>query len=109
MDLQITNQFGTSQEFCSDREPNLNFRSFPTCRESASFCLITIRKYLVYVYILYLQEHSLKATQYIPNIVSLQQFMFDMFDRRLDKSQAETMTIRSFLREVKSIKNGMTM
>ncbi|XP_064403130.1 E3 ubiquitin-protein ligase RNF213-like isoform X2 [Halichondria panicea] len=53
-------------------------------------------------------EPSLRATQYIPDIVRLQQFMFETFDRRLDKSKAETMTIREFLKEVKDTRNENT-
>ncbi len=59
-----------------------------------------------YVFVALSQEPSLRATQYIPDIVQLQQFMFETFDRRLDKRKAETMTIREFLKEVKNTRNG---
>ena len=49
------------------------------------------------------QEPSLCATQYLPDIVKLQQFLYDTFHRRLEKHKAETLTIRDFL---KAIKNG---
>ena len=48
------------------------------------------------------QEENLRATQYLPDIVKLQQFLFETFNRRLEKSKARTQTIREFLRELKN-------
>ena len=33
--------------------------------------------------------------------------MFETFNRRLDRSKAETMTIRQFLKDVKKTRNGI--
>ena len=55
------------------------------------------------------QEPSLRATQYLPDIVKLQRFLFDMYDKRLEKGTAETRTIRDFLREVKDRFNGKSV
>ena len=49
------------------------------------------------------QEPNLCATQYLPDIVKLQQFLFDTFHRQLEKHKAETLTVRDFL---KGITNG---
>ena len=48
--------------------------------------------------ITYLQEPLLKAVQYLPDIVVLQRQLYDMCNHRLDLSDAETITMRKFLR-----------
>ena len=40
---------------------------------------------------LLLWEVKLRATQYLPDIVRLQRFLYDTFNRRYDKSAAATM------------------
>ena len=51
-----------------------------------------------------LQERSLRATQYLPDIVKLQRSLYDAFHHRLDRKEAKTITIGQYL---KSLKNGM--
>ncbi len=43
------------------------------------------------------QEQILRATQYLPGIVRLQQRLFDLFNHKLDRKEAESLTIRTFL------------
>ena len=50
--------------------------------------------------ILFYQEHNLRATQYLPDIVRLQQCLYDLFHHRLDHREAKTVSIRRFLAEV---------
>ena len=49
------------------------------------------------------QEPNLCATQYLPDIVKLQHYLFDTYHRQLEKHKAETLTVRDFL---KGITNG---
>ena len=39
----------------------------------------------------------MRATQYLPDIVRLQQCLYDAFHHRLDKKEAVTQTVREFL------------
>jgi len=43
------------------------------------------------------EEPNLRATQYLPDIVRLQQYLYDSFHHRLDRREARTMTIGEFL------------
>ena len=52
------------------------------------------------------QEPSLRATQYLPDIVKLQHFLFNMYNKQLEMEKAETCTISDFLIEVKKKFNG---
>lgn len=54
---------------------------------------------------MHLKERSLRATQYLPDIVKLQRSLYDTFHHRLDRRDAKTMTIESFL---KSLRNGIS-
>jgi len=57
--------------------------------------------YSLDIYIIYsfcIQEPNLRATQYLPDLVKLQNLLFEFFDRRLDKSEAERTRIEDFLR-----------
>ena len=51
------------------------------------------------------QEPVLRATQYLPDIVRLQQCLYDAFHHRLDKKEAVTQTVREFLENLISGKN----
>ena len=51
------------------------------------------------------QEPVLRATQYLPDIVRLQQCLYDAFHHRLDKKEAVTQTVREFLDNLISGKN----
>ena len=53
-----------------------------------------------------LQERSLRATQYLPDIVKLQRSLYDAFHHRLDRKVAKTITIGQY---IKSLKNGKTL
>ena len=44
-----------------------------------------------------LQEPSLRATQYLPSIVSLQKSLYEICNHRFDRKTAETQTIGEFL------------
>ena len=48
-----------------------------------------------------LQEPNLRATQYLPDIVRLQQYLYDRFHHRLDRKEARRMTIGEFLQSRK--------
>ena len=47
------------------------------------------------------QEPNLRATQYLPDIVRLQQCLYDSFHHRLDRKEARRMTIEKFLQSLK--------
>ena len=47
----------------------------------------------------------LRATQYLPDIVRLQQCLYDAFHHRLDKKEAVTQTVREFLDNLTTGKN----
>ena len=47
--------------------------------------------------LVHLQEPSLRATQYLPDILRLQQCLYDSFHHRLDRREAKKMTIGEFL------------
>ena len=44
----------------------------------------------------------MRATQYLPDIVRLQQSLYDAFHHRLDKKDAVTQTVRDFLDKLNS-------
>ena len=44
----------------------------------------------------------MRATQYLPDIVRLQQCLYDSFHHRLDRREAKHITIREFLQGRKS-------
>ena len=52
-------------------------------------------------YISLYQEPILRATQYIPGIVQLQQQFYDLYHRRLDKTEAAQITVGDFVRGLK--------
>ena len=52
----------------------------------------------------YSKEPSLRATQYLPDIVKLQQFLYDTYHHRIDRKKAKTQTIGDFL---KALPSGM--
>ena len=45
------------------------------------------------------QEHKLRALRFLPDIVKLQRFLMDQFHRRIDRTEAEKIKIRDFLRK----------
>ena len=49
-----------------------------------------------------MQEPSLRATQYLPDIVKLQQCLYDSFHHRLDRTDANRLTIGEFLEKLPS-------
>ncbi len=51
------------------------------------------------------QEHNLRATQYLPGIVRLQQRLFDRFNHKLDRKEAKSLTIREFLQNINTGNN----
>ncbi len=53
---------------------------------------------------LFYKEPKLRATQYLPHIVKLQQSLFDMFNYRMDKSKAMRLSIGKFLQ---NLQNGL--
>ena len=48
-----------------------------------------------------LQEHHLRALQYLPDIIKLQRLLFEKFHRRLDRNEAEEYTLGEFLKRVR--------
>ena len=48
-----------------------------------------------------MQEQTLCAMQYLPDIVKLQHYLFARFNRRLDKSKAGVQKFKEFLQDVK--------
>ena len=57
--------------------------------------------FIHYLYVLVPQEPNLRATQYLPGIVRLQQCLYDNFHHRLDRKEARAMTIGEFLQSRK--------
>ena len=55
-----------------------------------------------FVHHVFTQEPSLRATQYLPDIVKLQRSLYDAFNHRLDRNIAKTHTIDKFLRGLRS-------
>ena len=53
-----------------------------------------------------MQEPSLRATQYLPDIVKLQHFLVNFYDKRLRKDEAEKLTIGNFFEAVEKKFNG---
>ena len=65
-------------------------------------CLIHPSLYysiIAYCYSVF-QEPKLRATQYLPHIVKLQQSLYDHFNYRLDRKDAISMTIGQFLQQL---------
>ncbi|XP_068694646.1 E3 ubiquitin-protein ligase rnf213-alpha-like isoform X2 [Montipora foliosa] len=56
------------------------------------------------------QEHKLRALRFLPDIVKLQRLLMDKFHRRIDRTEAENIRIRDFLKKVpsKSAKDELT-
>ncbi|KAK2555497.1 E3 ubiquitin-protein ligase rnf213-alpha [Acropora cervicornis] len=52
------------------------------------------------------QEHKLRALRFLPDIVKLQRFLMDQFHRRIDRTEAEKIKIRDFLRKNVSSKSA---
>ncbi|KAJ7339580.1 hypothetical protein OS493_005983 [Desmophyllum pertusum] len=48
------------------------------------------------------QEHKLRALRFLPDIVKLQRLLMDKFHRRIDRTEAERIKIRDFLRKIPS-------
>ncbi|XP_027055365.1 E3 ubiquitin-protein ligase RNF213-like isoform X2 [Pocillopora damicornis] len=48
------------------------------------------------------QEHKLRALRFLPDIIKLQRLLMDKFHRRIDRTEAERMRIREFLRNIPS-------
>ncbi|XP_022783821.1 E3 ubiquitin-protein ligase rnf213-alpha-like [Stylophora pistillata] len=48
------------------------------------------------------QEHKLRALCFLPDIIKLQRLLMDKFHRRIDRTEAQRMTIREFLRKILS-------
>ena len=46
-----------------------------------------------------LQEHELRALRFLPDIVKLQRLLMDKFHRRIDRQEAEQVTVRAFLKK----------
>ena len=53
--------------------------------------------HLIHYVLLHPQEPNLRATQYLPDIVRLQQCLYDSSHHRLDRREARRMTIGDFL------------
>ncbi len=51
---------------------------------------------------LFFKEPKLRATQYLPNIVKLQQSLFDKFNYRVDKTMAKSLNIKDFLEKIQN-------
>lgn len=54
-----------------------------------------------------MQEHSLRATQYLPDIVKLQRSLYDAFHHRLDRRDAKMITFRKYLESLINGKSSM--
>ncbi|XP_068694638.1 E3 ubiquitin-protein ligase rnf213-alpha-like [Montipora foliosa] len=48
------------------------------------------------------QEHKLRALRFLPDIVKLQRLLMDKFHRRIDRTEAENIRIRDFLKKIPS-------
>ncbi len=62
----------------------------------------TIIYFLFYNY-LFIQEHQLRALQYLPDIIKLQRLLFEKFHRRLDRNEVEEYTLGIFFKRSKKI------
>ena len=56
---------------------------------------------MIFYVLVHPQEPNLRATQYLPDIVRLQQCLYDSFHYRLDRGEARRMTIGEFLQSRK--------
>ena len=56
---------------------------------------------MIFYILVHPQEPNLRATQYLPDIVRLQQCLYDSFHHRLDRKEARRMTIGEFLQSRK--------
>ncbi|CAH3189324.1 unnamed protein product [Porites lobata] len=48
------------------------------------------------------QEHNLRALRFLPDIIKLQRLLREKFHRRIDRAEAEHITIRNFLNKIPS-------
>ena len=63
----------------------------------------TVSSSTVYLYTLpFVQEPLLRATQYLPGLVQLQKQMYDISHRRLDRKDAAKLSVREFIKGLKS-------
>ena len=62
-----------------------------------SFCRL-------HLFVVYLKEHKLRALRFLPDIIKLQRLLMDKFHRRIDRTEAQRMNIREFLRNIPSSK-----
>ena len=44
----------------------------------------------------------LRATKYLPDVIKLQQFLYDTYHHRLDRADAKAQTIGDFLEKLKN-------
>ena len=51
----------------------------------------------------------LRATQYLPDIVKLQLFLYDMYNYRMDRSDAIELTIHKFLQQLENGKVSLNL
>ena len=86
-------------------EMSANSNFFPCEKYRLKLQLVHFHFSKIILYILY-QEPILRATQYIPGIVQLQQQFYDLYHRRLDKTEATHISVGDF---VKGLKIGMLL
>ncbi|PFX29705.1 E3 ubiquitin-protein ligase RNF213 [Stylophora pistillata] len=48
------------------------------------------------------QEHKLRALCFLPDIIKLQRLLMDKFHRRIDRNEAQRLSIREFMRKIPS-------
>ena len=94
--------------------PCTTIHHYPTCTNNCHHMQIKLcEAYFACVFLVYIfgscfvsphfsQEHIMRATQYLPDIVRLQQHLYDIFHHRLDRREAKHITIREFLQGRKS-------
>ena len=44
----------------------------------------------------------MRATKYLPDVIKLQQFLYDIYHHRLDQADAKAQTIGDFLEKLKN-------
>ena len=100
-DISRTLESDTSREE-TQRKMSHTTRIPSSCKQT----LGNSKLYTLYVsYNNLIQETSLRATQYLPDIAKLQRCLYDTFHHRLDQATAKTQTIGQFLGK---LKNGAT-
>ena len=67
------------------------------------YCTSSSYNWLIHI-VYFCQESILRATQYLPGIVQLQQQMYDISHHKLDRKEASQKTARDFIE--KSLKSG---